>query len=516
MKIKKLLLNALPLLLVGWVMAYAAAPMWWYLPNATLDPDCVPWDIDCFVQVAPELTSVWDNTDGTTADEASMDINYMNGNVAIGLNAPISKLHVQDSNTGGLIPFMTDGWDGRASWWVHNNYRSSTFGPTLSFRKHRGTKLSPLALTNNNSLMLIIAQGYGDTTLGAWGSIEFDTSENWSDSSRGTRLTFSTTQNGTNSPTEQMRINGEGNVGIGTITPTNDLQIGNVWSHTGYALATISDIYGALIQTKNSISSAAALWVRWSTEWATPTSLFRVQNNGRVAMGTDTPEWGMHMLKDNADARILIERTDGVAGWGFLWKAWGTDVGTWTTLAYMDAYGEVLWADSWMGRIALHSGDANMQQGEIVLSTSNDGYPTEKMRITKDGKVGIWTTEPTKELEVAGKVLHDMTLANAARGICYSALPAGPSNKSIIMVPLPSNTADLDDVCHTTINPSWHAAWVAKGNYFNQNCPDIENDNYGWGYTSFVEESYFEANAALFPSCDTTNTVVCCSTAFTN
>ena len=54
---------------------------------------------------------------------------------------------------------------------------------------------------------------------------------------------------------------------------------------------------------------------------------------------------------------------------------------------------------------------------------------------------------------------------NAARSVCYSAL-TGNNNHSLIMVPLPSNSSDLDYICHSKINGGWHAGGVAKGNYF--------------------------------------------------
>ena len=93
MKAKKILLNSIPLLFVGWIMAYAAAPTGGYLPNATLDPDCAPNDTDCFVQIAPDLWSAWDNADGTVADESG-SINYTEWNVGVGTTNPIATLDV--------------------------------------------------------------------------------------------------------------------------------------------------------------------------------------------------------------------------------------------------------------------------------------------------------------------------------------------------------------------------------------------------------------------------------------
>jgi hypothetical protein len=34
------------------------------------------------------------------------------------------------------------------------------------------------------------------------------------------------------------------------------------------------------------------------------------------------------------------------------------------------------------------------------------------------------------------------------------------------MVPLPGNQTNLDDHCHVWINGGWHAAGIAKSNYY--------------------------------------------------
>ncbi|WP_086933906.1 hypothetical protein [Agarilytica rhodophyticola] len=104
---------------------------------------------------------------------------------------------------------------------------------------------------------------------------------------------------------------------------------------------------------------------------------------------------------------------------------------------------------------------------------------------------------------------------NAARPVCYSAL-VGNNNHSLIMVPLPSNTSDLDSVCHISINSGWHAGGIAKSNYFTQNCSTLDNTLYGGGYTSYVTETYFESNRSKYSSCNSTNSFVCCSPQFPN
>ena len=118
-------------------------------------------------------------------------------------------------------------------------------------------------------------------------------------------------------------------------------------------------------------------------------------------------------------------------------------------------------------------------------------------------------------ISVEGSVQHSKSAMNAARSICYSAL-TGTGNHSIIMVPLPSNQTNLDDHCHSRINGGWHAAGIAKSNYYYQNCGSLDNASYGGGYTSFTSESYFESNPANFTNCNSSNAFICCSPFFRN
>ncbi len=112
--------------------------------------------------------------------------------------------------------------------------------------------------------------------------------------------------------------------------------------------------------------------------------------------------------------------------------------------------------------------------------------------------------------------LEDEFALSAARAVCYSAL-IGNSNHSLIMVPLPDNSADLDNVCHSNINSGWHAGGIAKGNYYYQNCAsDINNRSFGGGYTSYATEEYFEANRSNYSNCGPLNAFICCSPQFPN
>lgn len=96
MKFKKIILNFLPLLFLGGIVTYAAAPIGGYLPNMTLDPSCAPGETDCFVQIT--WWSPWYGTDNMQEATDNAEDMYVVGNVGIWEIDPSTKLHVNDAD----------------------------------------------------------------------------------------------------------------------------------------------------------------------------------------------------------------------------------------------------------------------------------------------------------------------------------------------------------------------------------------------------------------------------------
>lgn len=130
--------------------------------------------------------------------------------------------------------------------------------------------------------------------------------------------------------------------------------------------------------------------------------------------------------------------------------------------------------------------------------------------------IGIGTNNPKAKLEINWSLKSINSLSNVARPICYSVFTNWNTTKSLIMLPLNNNNDDLDSRCHTDINSFRHAAWIAKSNYENSDCTDIENLLYGWWYTGYVEESVFERNRNTYQNCNSSNAMICCSRSFPN
>ena len=172
MKTKKILLNAAPLLLIGGIMAYAAAPTGGYLPNATLDPDCAPNDTDCFVQIAVDEDPWFGVDDNAVATDNTEDI-YQLGRVSIGTSTIGQELDVLDD------------WDGAAA-----RFLSVTGNPFIQFGQELATDFASIWVLDG-------------------------------------RLSLSWQWSPVVNP--HLSIDNAGNVGIGTTTPSNPLHVRSFW-----------------------------------------------------------------------------------------------------------------------------------------------------------------------------------------------------------------------------------------------------------------------------------------------
>ncbi|MHA3044746.1 hypothetical protein JSO61_005335 [Riemerella anatipestifer] len=135
------------------------------------------------------------------------------GYVGVGTKSPERKLHlVGNDNALGEILLQS----------ASNRIAS----PGVLSRKLRGTIENPEAVMENDHLITLGGGAYdGGKYNYNRGVIFVNASENWTDVAHGTNITFLTTLNGSDTRSEAMRIENNGNVGIGTITPTEKLEV---------------------------------------------------------------------------------------------------------------------------------------------------------------------------------------------------------------------------------------------------------------------------------------------------
>ena len=181
-------------------------------------------------------------------------------------------------------------------------------------------------------------------------------------------------------PTELMRIDSSGNVGIGTTSPSDKLNIVNA-----------GDV-GVVIQNSNSGSATLSLLatgagrVRSSGviifDTGGSTERMRIDSSGNVGIGTTSPAKELHVYASSGESAIQVEGAAGDAGLNL--KAFSSS-------ASFVNFGD----------------ESSINVGQIYYSHPGNAmqFKTnggERMRIASDGKVGIGTNNPGKQLEVQG------------------------------------------------------------------------------------------------------------------
>ena len=169
----------------------------------------------------------------------------VNGTEAIRLD-PSGRLLVGENTSQGsssVLQVREDGFGRNVE--IFRSYNSGTTPARIRLSNSRGTEASPTIVANGDNLAEIRFNGYDGTNYDSQAakiSAQVDGTPGANDMPG--RLVFSTTADGAESPTERMRINSSGNVGIGTTSisrgplhihqgTTGDTQIHMTNSETG-------------------------------------------------------------------------------------------------------------------------------------------------------------------------------------------------------------------------------------------------------------------------------------------
>ena len=302
-------------------------------------------------------------------DPITGGLNITGGNVGIGTSSPSANLHVA---TTGEAKLIVEG---------DSDNDPGEEGSSLELRTDAGAIRHQIQGGGTSKNLEIVAGSSGTTTAGNDCEIAFHTKASASSS------------------TERMRIDADGNVGIGTTSPEKALHVKDSFGNTGIFEST-SD--ACTIQLRNSTGESYVGSNNGDNFYVSINGKKRlyVTSGGKVGIGTDSPN-GILEIAGNSTAQT-IKYGNGTTT-GYFTSKTDVDRPAANTLIHSHIY---QWSGNTVAQTNALTGDdtVNKDNGYLTFETNNGAGLSERMRITSNGNVGIGTNSPGAKLDVNGSL----------------------------------------------------------------------------------------------------------------
>jgi hypothetical protein len=258
--------------------------------------------------------------------------NNNDGNVGIGTDAPLGNLHVSSGTSGDAVLYIEADTD-------NNNENDN---PMIIFKQDGGIEESAIQ-QDNNALRIRNCVSSG-------GGITFETG----------------TTNGYTNAVERVRIRYDGNVGIGTTSPADKLEVSGTVRMTGFRLPTDAQENYVLTSDASGNGSWQPVGGGGSSYWlpSGDDDIYYGVDGGEVGIGTDNPYSKLHVV---GDIRVPYENKM-VFGGAYI-------------KGYLDSYGGLKFY-----------GGGGGGAGNLAIT------------VNPAGKVGIGTDQIQSELTVNGTI----------------------------------------------------------------------------------------------------------------
>jgi hypothetical protein len=329
-----------------------------------------------------------------------------------------------------------------------------------------GTISNPTAIPSNAILVNVEAYGHDGTDFFRGAYIGIRSTEAWTPTGHGTEMRFNTRANGTTTEAERMRIAHDGNVGIGTTTPSRKLTVHEFLSGQmtlPLQLQNTSTTNGAAVGTAfrvNSADNAKGALVYERTAGNGRGSFHFLQNNIADDTGVSIDDAAMTLTRAGslgigtaspASTELLHVVGEGNVGL----ERYGSPPAYSGRRANGSAAAPIP-PDSGNGLVQLNGrgwdGTSFQTAGQVIVAAQESWSPTargssirflttptgttsitEQMRIAPDGKVGIGTSTPECQVHVhkgsAGAVTAAtdavMVLENSSQAFMQILTPEG-------------------------------------------------------------------------------------------